>query len=251
MEPTSLALLAAVTFAGSLVQATFGFGFAILAAPLFLVVMDSTGAIPVLAVLNLAVSALVAARTWRQAPRRLLALLCAASLAGFPLGLALFRGADVSDLKIGTGVVIMLFALLLLGRERGLIAPGQRAMDASRPAVPLALAVGALSGLMGAALAMPGPVAMLYLAAARLSRDRTRALSLAFFSFVYACVCLLHAWDGGLSALRLELSAKLLVAVLAGAVTGHWLARHISEARYRQLVLVILFVAGLYAVWSA
>ena len=37
-----------MTFAGSLVQATFGFGFAILAAPLFLVVMESTGAIPVL-----------------------------------------------------------------------------------------------------------------------------------------------------------------------------------------------------------
>ena len=52
-------------------------------------------------------------------------------------------------------------------------------------------------------------------------------------------------------AARMALAAKLLLAVFAGAVAGHWLARHVSEARYRQLVLVILFVAGLYAVLSA
>ena len=231
-------------------QATFGFGFAILAAPLFLASMESTGAIPVLAVLNLAVSAFVAAQTWRQAPRRLLGILCAASVAGFPIGLALFRGADVSDLKLVTGLVIMTFALLLLARERGCIVTNRSAMDAKRPAWPIALVVGALSGIMGAALAMPGPVAMLYVSAIRLSRDQSRALALAFFSFVYAAVCLLHAWDGALTVELGTLSAKLMLAVVAGGIAGQWLSRHVPEARYRQLVLVILFVAGLYAVVS-
>jgi uncharacterized membrane protein YfcA len=104
---------------------------------------------------------------------------------------------------------------------------------------------------MGAALAMPGPIAMLYLSTIRLAKDQSRALALAFFTFVYAGVCLLHGWDGGLGPERLSLSAQLMIAVFAGAIAGQWLARHISEARYRQLVLVILFVAGLYAVWSA
>lgn len=240
-----------MTFAGSLVQATFGFGFAILAAPLFLVVMESTGAIPVLAVLNLGVSAFVAAQTWHHAPARLLTVLCAASLAGFPIGLALFRGADVSDLKLATGLVIMSFALLLLARERRPVVLNQRGMDANRPSIPIALLAGALSGIMGAALAMPGPIAMLYLSTLRLAKDQSRALALAFFTFVYAGVCLLHGWSGGLGPERLWLSAELMVAVFAGAIAGHWLARHISEARFRQLVLVILFVAGLYAVLSA
>ena len=251
MEPTNLAILIAITFAGSLVQATLGFGFAILAAPLFLVVMESTGAIPVLAVLNFAASALVALRTWRQAPRRLLGLLCAGSVAGFPLGLALFRGAEVSDLKLATGIAIMLFALLLLARERGYIVLGRSTTGADRASAPVALLFGALAGVMGAALAMPGPIAMLYLLAVRLSKDESRALSLVFFSFVYGVVCLLHGWDGGLDAPRLWLSAELMIAVLGGAIAGHWLARHISEDRFRELVLVILFIAGLYAVASA
>ena len=163
----------------------------------------------------------------------------------------LFRGADVSDLKVAAGTVIMMFALLLLARERGASFPRKSDANTDRPSVAMALCAGALSGIMGAALAMPGPVAMLYLSAARLSKDQSRALALAFFTFVYGAVCLLHAWDGGLSAARMALAAKLLLAVFAGAVAGHWLARHVSEARYRQLVLVILFVAGLYAVLSA
>jgi uncharacterized membrane protein YfcA len=212
--------------------------------------MESTGAIPVLAVLNLAVSAFVAAQIWRKAPASLLGILCAASVAGFPIGLAVFRGADVSDLKLATGLVIMMFALLLLARERGYVVPNRPGTDAKRPSWPIALFAGALSGIMGAALAMPGPVAMLYISTLRLSRDQSRALSLAFFTFVYAAVCLLHAWDGALTAERGWLSARLLLAVVAGGIAGQWLSRHVPEARYRQLVLVILFVAGLYAVLS-
>jgi len=251
MDLTSLTILAAITFVGALVQASLGFGFAILAAPLFLVVMASTGAIPVLAVLNLGVSAVVAAKTWRQAPRQLLALLCIGSISGFPVGLALFRGADVADLKLATGIVIMAFAAFLLARERGYKAISRDSASAAPPRKSAALAIGALSGIMGAALAMPGPAAMLYLAAARLSKDQSRALSLAFFTFVYACVCLLHGYDGNLNHDRLLLSAQLMVAVLLGAVAGHVLASRLSEARFRQLVLVILFLSGVYAAVSA
>ena len=248
MELTSFAILAAITFAGAVMAAAFGIGFAILAAPLFLVVMDSTGAIPVLAVLNLAASVLVAARIWRQAPVRLLALLCAGSVCGFPIGLALFGRADVSDLKLVAGAVIMLFTLLLLARERGYIGFGRRGTGADR--APIALFVGALAGAMGTALAMPGPIVMIYFVVLRLTKDQSRALSLAFFSFVYTVVCVLHVWDGGLDAPRLWLSAKLMAAVVAGTVAGHWLAQHLSEARFRELLLVILFVAGLAAVAS-
>ena len=250
MALTSFVILAAITFAGAVMAGAFGVGFAILAAPLFLVVMDSTGAIPVLAVLNFAASALVAARIRRHAPGRLLALLCAGSVCGLPIGLVLFGAADVSDLKLVAGAVIMLLALLLLARERGYVVFDRRAKSAARASVPIALLVGALAGAMGTALAMPGPILMLYLVVLRLTKDQSRALSLVFFTFVYSVVCLLHFWDGGLDAQRLWFSAKLIPAVIVGVAAGHWLARHISEERYRVLVLVILFAAGLYAVAS-
>jgi uncharacterized membrane protein YfcA len=253
---TSLALLAAVTFAGAGVQAAFGFGFAILAAPLFLVVMDSTSAVPVLAVLNLGASAVVAAGLWRKAPARLLALLCLGSAAGFPLGLALFSSAGVAELKLAVGFIIMLFALLLLARERGYLAyvpASAGAADglAAPRSTTLPFVVGFISGTMGAALAMPGPAAMLYLSTLRLGKEESRALSLTLFTFSYAAVTALHAWAGTFGSGGYALSLGLLAVVALGAWAGHLVQRHISEAAFRQWVLFILFLAGFYAVLSA
>lgn len=251
MDHADFAVLAAVTLAGALVQSAFGFGFAILVAPLFLVVMDSSGAIPVLAVLNLLVSALVAARSWRRAPFRILALLCLGSVVGFPIGLFLFRHAAVSDLKTAVGVVIMGFALLLLARERGHLGQLPVGGSAAQPSASIALAMGAVSGAMASALAMPGPVAMLYISTCRLAKDEIRALSLAFFSFAYAAVSMLHGLEGNLGADRLWLAAELAAFVIVGGMAGQVVARRISEAQFRQCILLILFLAGLYAVVSA
>ena len=53
MDASALALLALGTLGGAVVQAATGFGFAIIAAPLFLVAMNSHAALQVLVVIHL------------------------------------------------------------------------------------------------------------------------------------------------------------------------------------------------------
>lgn len=249
MEPASFVLLALAAFTGSAIQGAFGFGFAILAAPVFLVVMNSSGAVPVLAVLNFAVSFAVALLVWRQTPLRLFGLLALGSVAGVPIGLGLFHRASVAELKLAVGIVIMSFALLLLARERGYATPvNSKGAGVSRPSRTGALVAGLLSGVMGAALAMPGPAAMLYLSTLRLPKEESRAVSLVLFSFSYALISGVHAASGGLDVSRLLLIGELLLFVLLGALAGQRLTRYISEARFRVLVLLILFLAGFSAV---
>jgi hypothetical protein len=92
---------------------------------------------------------------------------------------------------------------------------------------------------MGAALAMPVRVAMLY------SSTRAGYRLLAFFSsFIQASAFFMMGWRARLA------FRKTPACGISRAITGQWLARHISEAWYRQTVLVILFVVG-YAVQSA
>ncbi len=261
MEWLTLILLAMATFLGSAVQTAFGFGFAILVAPLFLVAMNSTSAVPVLAVLNLGASAIGVAGLWRAVPSRLLGLLCLGSVAGFPFGLMLHARASVADLKLSVGCVIMLFALFLLVRERvhpssALNQPfdgttDEGSADTKHPSAVSAILVGIVSGSMAAALAMPGPAAMFYLTMLRLEKLQSRAVSLALFTFSYASASVLHIAFGSFNRTDLGISTGLLPFVLFGALAGGTLARHISEAAFRQWVLLILFVAGLYAVFSA
>ncbi len=155
----------------------------------------------------------------------------------------------------------MLFALFLLVRERGYprsalnqpvdATAGEGSADTAHPSAVSAILVGIVSGSMSAALAMPGPAAMFYLTTLRLEKRQSRAVSLALFTFSYASTSVLHIAFGSFSRTDLGISAGLLPFVLFGALAGGILARHISEAAFRQWVLLILFVAGFYAVFSA
>lgn len=257
MELAHFAALAVTSFLGASVQAATGFGFAILTVPFFLLIMGSTAAIQVAAVTNLAISVMLAPRLFRDAPRPLMLALIAGSIAGFPAGLALFRAADLATMKLLVGGVITAFALLLAWRELRAGAAGDGGEEgrenprgfASMPA--LEFGAGAASGMMAAALAMPGPAVMLYLAARRPGKRISRAATLTLFGFSYAAVSILHTLWGGMGAGTWLLALGLVPFVLAGAFAGNRAALYLSEGRFRAAVLIILLASGLYAVWNA
>jgi uncharacterized protein len=252
LDFSQILVLATVTLLGALLQATFGFGFAILAAPIFLAVADSRSAIQVLVVLHVALSAIVVPGMWRRVPRPLLGWLMSGSLLGFPIGLALFMHTDIQTLKLIVGFATIAFSLLLIKREWGPAATAtgdnDAAIDFRRPT---ALVVGLLSGAMTAVLVMPGPIAMLYLRALGLEKATSRAASLTFFAFCYVMATILHAAVAGISGDSWTLAAQLLPAVVIGSFAGSAVARRLSEERFRKLVLALLILSGVYAVWSA
>lgn len=251
------AALAAVSFAAAVVQAATGFGFAILAVPVFLLITGSLAAIQIAAVACFALSLSVAPWLFRDAPRGLLLRLVAGTAAGLPVGLAVFRAVDSETAKLAVGCFITAFALLLAWREwrsepgtpDGAENGAAPAGVASRPLPELG--VGAASGAMASALAMPGPAVMLYLAALRPGKHVTRAVMLTLFGFSYGAVCLIHTLWGGMDGGVWLLSLGLVPFVLAGAGAGHVAARHLSEHRFRMAVLAVLIASGLYVVWSA
>lgn len=256
MDVVLFAALAAVTFAAAALQAATGFGFAILSVPFFLLIMGSLAAIQVTAVTNLALSLLLIPKLYRDAPKRLLLLLIAGSSAGFPLGLAAFRHADLADVKLAVGIVIVLLALFLAQREwRSRTGEGAGETSTrldSLPAHPVAEAgVGVISGAMAAALAMPGPVVILYLFALQAGKAVSRAATLTLFGFSYGAVCLIHTLWGGMNWETWKLALFLVPFGIAGGIAGHIASGRLSERRFRAVVLAILIVSGLYAVWSA
>ena len=99
MDPLSFAALAAVAFFAATVQAATGFGFAIMAVPFFLLIMGSLSAIQVTAVINFVISLVLLQRLLKDAPRRLLLHLILGSLAGFPIGLVIYKAADLNSLS--------------------------------------------------------------------------------------------------------------------------------------------------------
>lgn len=255
MEPLSFAALALVAFLAAVVQASTGFGFAILAVPFFLFIMGSLAAIQITAVTNFVISLVLMRELMKDAPKSLLAYLIAGSFLGFPLGLAFYRWADLDSVKLTVGLLITAFAFLLLARELRL-RQRQEAETGSGGAEfqsrPFAeFAIGIVSGAMAVALAMPGPVVVLYLLARHAGKTVSRAATLLLFAFSYGASSLVHGIWGGMTAETWKLAGMLIPVVIAGAAVGHYATRYLSERYFRTVVLAILIASGLYGMWSA
>ena len=249
LDVGTFAIIALAVTVGAGAQAAIGFAFGLIAAPVLIVAMQSGAAIQVLVVVHLVQSAMMVPGLWRQAPRRLIWLLGAGSVIGFPLGLLVFVSLDLPTLTLVVGLSLVLFSAMFALRETGYL----HMKEVQPDAVPswVLVATGVATGFLTSVLVMPGPPIMILNAWMRLSKDVSRALSLTFFAFCYVMVTLLHATLGGMPASAWQIAAMLAPFVVVGTLAGKALAPHLTEAWFRLAVLVVAAVSGGYAVWSA
>src|SRR5947207_14363903 len=112
--------LAGTTFAAALLQAVSGFGFALLAVPLYLLLIDPAQAVQLAIILSTALSFTVLPGLRRTIAPELLLRLTVGSLAGLPIGLFAFRYADPLLVRVGVGATILAFAVTIATfRRRG------------------------------------------------------------------------------------------------------------------------------------
>jgi uncharacterized membrane protein YfcA len=245
-----LAALAVVTLTAAGIQSATGFGFGLLTAPIFLLVLDSADAIQVVILLTLSISLALIGKLWRVAPIRPMALLAAGSAAGFPLGIAAFVGLGLVPIKVLAAVVVIASAAQALARRLRPSESAARAPGAGAGAAPL-VGVGLVSGAMATCLGMPGPPVMAYLAASGFGKDEIRATLLTLFAFSYAVALALQATMVGVQPNTWWLSALLVPVALAGTVIGHLLAPRISQRAFQILVIAVLFATGTYLLATA
>jgi uncharacterized membrane protein YfcA len=258
MDAISLVLLGLGAAGGAVVQAATGFGFAIIAAPIFLAVMNSHAALQVLVVIHLAQTAMLLPGVWPLVPRRFLKSLVVGASIGAPIGLVAFVSLDVRVLKLAVGVLILLFTGLLIAREAEWFRSGtsvqtdpEGADGGAAGASPLAYATGAVAGAMTSLLVMPGPPLMLYLAGAPLPHARARALAICFFGLCYLFVTALNTFVAGMGEGVWWIALALIVPVYLGTLAGRQIARRVTQGSFRAAILALLVLSGLGAIISA
>jgi uncharacterized membrane protein YfcA len=106
-------VLAATTFGSALLYAISGFGFAVLAAPLFLLFLDPPRAIQLVIIISTVLSIVVLRGLLPAIAPWLLLRLALGSLVGLPLGLVAFRYANPTLVRAAAGALILGFAILM------------------------------------------------------------------------------------------------------------------------------------------
>jgi uncharacterized membrane protein YfcA len=245
MSPPVWAGLAAICFAAALLQATNGFGFAVLAVPFFLLLVPADQAIQLVIILSLAVSLVMFPRLRDAIDPRLLLRLAIGSLVGLPIGLVAFGHSDPLIVRLAAGAVIVLFAAML-GWNRYRRRPPLVTMR-----LDLDLCAGAIAGAATGLVGMPGPPLMIYLMLAAAPMRAVRATLVAFFVLVYAATLLSDVVFLGVPAGDWAIAASLMPLIWVGGIAGLRIADRLNETVAAILSILVLAVAGLYTLAAA
>jgi len=235
------AVLAIVLVAG-VIQGLSGFGSALFAVPLLLLLLPVETVVPSMALLGVANSALNLWHLRHAVHWSPLLPLLAGYVMGTPVGLLFLTRAPQGAILGCLGVFLTAFALLsLAGRQ-----PTAPWLRRSR------LGIGAVSGALGSAFSTNGPPVILHVAAHReWDADRQKATLASFFLCSSAITVLAHAHAGLVTGEVIRWTLWGLPALLAGALVGTWVYRGLGGHGYRQILFGLLFFMGLMLVVRA
>jgi len=245
-------VLAATTFGAALLYAISGFGFAVLAAPLFLLFLDPAPAIQLVIILSTVLSIVVLRGLLPAIAPWLLLRLALGSLVGLPLGLVAFRYADPIVVRVAAGAMIFGFAILMAVSRRRSGQPGQgKHWTAFAMSPGLDLAAGAVSGIAGALVGQPGPPVLIYLLLAGTAARTVRATLLAFFALSYGVTLASHAATIGITAPTWLAAGILIPFAFLGCLAGRPIGDRLGAEAFAKLAIALLAMAGAYTLGAA
>ena len=229
------AATAGVIAAASFVMGLAGFGIALVAMAFLPYLMSTADAIVLLTIYAELFSLVLLVQLRRDVvPQALLDLLLG-TVVGAPLGvwgLAVLP-ASVLNRLIG----LMLVAAFVL-EIRGLY---PEKLEGRR----WGLGAGALAGVIGGAVGLPGPPVVLY-AATQGWTARTVKANLQAFFVVNQGAILIGYWSAGLLTREVwHLTLGFALPAIAGAVIGALLFERADQRRFRQLVFALILISGL------
>lgn len=242
MTAEVLIYLFAGALAGGFINGLAGFGTALLALGFWLQVLPPGQAVSMSVVMSV-ISGLqgvwIVRREISANRLRLLRFLLPA-LPGIPLGAMVLAMISAPVLKLTIAAMMILYGAFFSFR-RALPAIG-------RPTPLVDSSVGFLGGLLGGAAGLSGALPTMWCAMRPWSKAETRAVLQPYNVVVLALAMLTFALQGQYTRETLWLTALALPATLIGAQIGINVYRRLSDARFRRLLIVLLFASGLLIV---
>ena len=236
MSSTGIFLLVVVVFFFStLIRSTFGFGNALIAMPLLVLLIGVKAASPLVALAGSVISILMLAQGWQDLQWKETLALLGASLPGIPLGLLLLTAVPESIVKIILGLILIGFGLYNLS---GIQLPNLASCW-------LIIPFGLLAGVLGGAYNTNGPPIVIYAVFRGWTKDQFRASLQGFFLISNLLIIAGH----GLSGLWTpEIGYYFLGSILPvglAVYVGGVLSTRFSQELFNRIIYAFLILTGL------
>jgi uncharacterized protein len=233
----SYLLLSVAVFAGAFVSGLAGFAFSAVAGGVLLHVIQPLEAVPLMMACSVGVQAanLWSSRKsiqWKES--RVLVL---GGLLGVPIAVWLLHITDARTFREGFGTAVAAYAAYMLFRPS---LSYLQQMSQSRNAL-----VGFGGGLIGGLTAMPGALPTIWCDMHGMTKNQQRGLVQPFIAAMQLFALALMLMRGDLSSRVLSDLALSIPALFAGSALGIFTFRHVTDAMFRRVVLIVLLSSGL------
>lgn len=231
----ALCLANVVVAVAALISALTGFGYALLATPLLILLLPPQVVVPVVLISSVLLTGLLgyearAEMVWGRIGRWLVGALPGLFVGGYVLWVV-----EADDMRLAIGGITLLGALATWwkpvrpwGRER-----------------PLAVLAGFFSGIMAGASGMSGPPVVLFGLNQNWDHRQLRATLIGYFIIVHLGAILVLQEYGMVDGRTLELGARLLPGVFLGYVVGMKWRRRVDQRLFRNIALGLLCTMGM------
>ena len=229
------AATAGVITAASFVMGLAGFGIALVAMAFLPYLMSTVDAIVLLTIYATVFSIVLLIQLRRDVvPRAILDLLIG-SVVGTPLGVWGLAALPASVLNRIIGLMLVVAFVLEI---RGLY---PEKLEGRR----WGLGAGALAGVIGGAVGLPGPPVVLFAATQGWTARTVKANLQAFFVVNQGVILAGYWWAGLLTPGVWQLTLVFAVPAIAGAVAGALMFERVDQRRFRQVVFALILLSGL------
>ena len=240
MDPAEVALVAVAVLASAALQATSGFGFALLAVPLLSLVVTTEEAVVVVGALSLVTGTIQAIGHRAHTDRPVAGRMLTGAVLGAPIGLVVLTVATSRQLKFGLAAVIFVFLGLTL-----------RGVELRRAGRGVDVGAGLVAGTLNTSLSTNGPPIVMALHPRHLTPERFRGTVATVFAGSNLLAVVLFAATGRYDTDALVLVAASLPALGIGYVVGVGQRHRFDADGFRRLVLVLLAVTGVVTLVGA
>lgn len=236
-----IALISAGTALAAFLRAFTGFGFALVAVPVFSLILAPSEVVVLTSALALLLG-VISTKSWKGHldGREVVLLLIPAAL-GTLVGAAILPYLSVQAFQLGAGIAVLISCALLLVN---------RVLE-SRTRRSVTGGVGLLSGLMNGSLAIPGPPMIAYALLAKADPNESRALLTAFFSVSALFALIAFAVGGLINQQSLTYVVAALPALVLANMGGNAMFVRYAGRFYRLVASWALVIMGVTIVYRA
>jgi uncharacterized membrane protein YfcA len=239
MTTTQMVLVLLIIFATSVVQAVAGFGFALLAVPLMVVVIDLQSAVIISSFVGTLSNMLQSWQLRRNINRNMTKRFLLATAVGSPVGLLLFVYANQSALKIVLGLSI-LFGVFVLSRG----------LELQHVSSWLDWIMGILSGVLLMATSTNGPPLVFVLQARKIDPVTFRATLNMVFLVSGAFGLVMFGLAGEVIRSDVNVAAFAIPAMVIGVSAGVVIRKYVQQELFKKIVLILLTIGGLSSLFG-